>query len=145
MKTLHFSTTINASPQKVWDILWNDTTYRQWTHVFSEGSHAVSDWNEGSSILFLGPSGDGMYAEIEKKQPHEFMSFKHLGVAKEGKLQPLDEETKKWSGAHENYTLKSVDGATQLTVDIDMMEDYEDYFSTAFPNALEVVKQLSEA
>jgi hypothetical protein len=52
MKQLHFSTDINAPRETVWNVLWNDATYRDWTSVFAEGSYAVSDWNEGSKIQF---------------------------------------------------------------------------------------------
>jgi hypothetical protein len=38
--------------------MWDDSTYRQWTSAFSEGSHAVSDWKEGSKVLFLSPEGE---------------------------------------------------------------------------------------
>ena len=38
-----FEVTINATPEKVWDVLWNDLTYTQWTSVFCHGSYAVSD------------------------------------------------------------------------------------------------------
>ncbi len=141
---LSFKTEIAASADKVWEILWNDATYRQWTSVFSEGSYAVSDWKEGSSIKFLGPDGGGMYSIIEKSIPGKFMSFKHLGEMKKGMEQPIDDETKKWSGAMENYTLYETNGSTELTVDLDITEEFQDYFSKTFPKAIEKVKEISE-
>ena len=42
MEKLHFSVNINASKEKVWQTLWDDTTYRKWTSAFSETSYAVS-------------------------------------------------------------------------------------------------------
>src|SRR3989338_10838243 len=64
---LTFTIQLNASPEKVWDVLWTENTYNQWTKGFNEGSHAVSDWKEGSEVLFLGDTDDGMYSRIEKK------------------------------------------------------------------------------
>src|SRR6187402_2241939 len=85
METLKFNTSIKASREKVWQVLWNDETYRKWTAVFGEGSHAESDWNEGSEILFLGAGGsDGMFSVIETKIPNEQMIFRHLGEIKNG-------------------------------------------------------------
>jgi hypothetical protein len=144
MKQLNFSINIDAPKKKVWQVLWNDDTYRKWTEVFSEGSYAESDWNEGSKIHFLSPEGEGMYSKIEKKIPDEYMSFKHLGVMKEGKEQPLDEEAKKWAGAMENYTLKQNGNSTELKVDLQIAEGNEKYFDEKFPKALEKVKELSE-
>lgn len=144
MKTLNFSIRIKAAKGKVWKTLWEDSTYRKWTSAFSEGSYAVSDWQEGSKILFLSPAGEGMFSVIDKKIPDEFMSFKHLGTVKEGKEQPESEETKSWSGALENYSLTQNDDTTELNVTIDITEDYEQYFREAFPKALENVKSLAE-
>jgi len=128
----------------VWNVLWDDVTYRKWTSTFSEGSYAVSDWKEGSKILFLSPNGEGMFSTIAKKNPYEFMSFKHLGTVKGGEEQPDNGETKKWSGAMENYSLDEKNGVTELTVTMDITEDHEQYFKDTFPKALESVKALAE-
>lgn len=145
MKTLQFSINIKAPKEKVWQTLWEDNTYRKWTSAFSEGSYAVSNWKEGDKVLFLSPKGDGMYSIIAKKIPNEFMSFKHLGEVKNGKEEPANEETEKWAGSMENYTLKESDGTTTLIVDIDVTEEFSDYFKRTFPKALENVKYLSES
>ena len=141
---LNFSINIKAPKEKVWSVLWDDATYRMWTSIFSEGSYAETDWKEGSKALFLTPKGEGMFSKIAKNKPNEFMSFQHLGVIKDGKEQPMDEETKKWSGAMENYTLQEVGDITKLMVDIDVSEDYLDYFNETFPKALEKVKDIAE-
>lgn len=145
LKKISFSTTINATKEKVWNVLWGNDTYKEWTSVFSEGSSAVSDWNEGSKILFLDGKGRGMYSKIDRKIQNEFMSFRHIGEVKDGVEQPVDEKTQSWSGSTEDYILKDKDGATELTVEMDMMEDMLDYFNKTFPTALENVKKLAEA
>ena len=80
MQKLHFSIEIEAPREKVWNVLWDDTAFRDWTSVFAEGSsYAVSDWKEGGRIQFLDPTNNaGISSVIEKLVPHEFMSFKHL-------------------------------------------------------------------
>jgi hypothetical protein len=144
MIKLKFTATIKSPASKVWNILWEDKTYREWTRVFSEGSYAQSDWNEGSRILFLSPEGDGMFSSIDRKIPNEFMSFKHLGVIKDGKEQAADAETESWSGSMENYTLKDQNGETELTVEIDVTDSHEPYFRETFPKALEKLKSIAE-
>ncbi len=141
MKRLHFSIDVKAPRERVWKVLWEDATYREWTSVFAEGSYAISDWNEGSKIQFLDPkSGSGMSAIIEKKRPNEFMSFKHLAEIKDGQEQP----PAGWSGALENYTLEENDGATTVSVDLDAPEAYREMFEDKFPKALQRVKTLAE-
>jgi len=144
MEKQEFKITINTPRENVWKVLWDDATYRQWTAVFHEGSYVETDWKEGSKALFLSPEGEGMVSTIAANKPNEFMSIKHLGTVKNG-VEDLDsEETRKWSGAMENYTLKTVDGNTELTVETDITEEYKDYFQQTWPKALEKVKALAE-
>ncbi len=145
MEKMNFSTSINAPKDKVWKTLWEDTSYRKWTSVFSEGSCAVTDWQEGSKILFLDGKGSGMVSQIESIRPNEFMSFKHLGEVKNGVEDTDSEGVKAWAGAHENYTLKETNGITTLVVEMDIVEDFKDYFIKTWPKALEQVKALSES
>ena len=144
MNKLQFSTNIQASKEKVWNILWQDETYGMWTSVFSEGSKAVTDWNEGSKVLFMDSKGSGMFSMIEKKIPNEYMAFKHLGELKDGQELPPTAKTSEWSGSMETYTLKETDGITELTVELDATEEFADYFKEVFPKAVEKIKSLSE-
>ena len=139
MSTLKFTTKINAPKEKVWNALWNDSTYRQWTAPFMEGSYAESDWKEGSKILFLTPKGDGMFSIIEKKVPNKQMTFKHLGEVKNGV-----EEPKNWEGAKESYHLEEKNGVTELDVELDSVGEFEQYFNDTFPKALNKLKEISE-
>ncbi|UUC45100.1 SRPBCC domain-containing protein [Flavobacterium cerinum] len=144
MKILQFKIDIKASRTAVWNALWEDSNYRKWTQVFSEGSIAISDWKEGSKVLFLDNSQNGMYSIIDQMVTGELMSFQHIGVVKNGNEEPLDDETEKWSGAKENYILIDLGDVTQLEVSMDITEDFEDYFQQKFPLALEIVKEIAE-
>ncbi len=144
MTTLEFKIEINAPKEKVWDILWNDATYKQWTSVFCEGNYVVSDWKEGSKIQFLSPIGDGLNSIIYKKIDYEYMAFKHLNEIKKFKEMPADDTTKEWSGTMETYRLTEKNGQTVLKAKMDSVEKYIDYFNTTFPKALDLVKKLSE-
>jgi hypothetical protein len=145
MEKLNFSTSINAPKDKVWKTLWEDETYRKWTSVFSPTSYADTDWKEGSKVLFLDGQGSGMVSKIEANRPNEFMSFEHLGEVHNGVEDTESDKVKAWAGALENYTLKEVDGQTELLVEIDISEEHKDMFMGMFPKALEQVKVLSES
>jgi uncharacterized protein YndB with AHSA1/START domain len=144
METLEFKIRIKATPEKIWSVLWEDKTYREWTNAFCEGSYAVSDWNEGNKIHFMSPGGEGMNSVIEKKIPNEYMAFKHIGEIKDFKELPLNEETEKWSGYMETYRLIPDDEFTDLISQVDVIEKHIDYFKDAFPKGLEAVKEIAE-
>jgi hypothetical protein len=144
METKEFKISINAPREKVWDVLWNDASYRAWTSVFAEGSHAETDWKKGSKVLFLDNKGRGMVSVIAEKIPNEFMSFRHLGEVKDGVEDTSSERVSQWSGALENYSLKTLNGKTELIVDMNITDEFMDYFLNTWPKALDKVKELAE-
>jgi hypothetical protein len=135
---------INASPEKIWDVLWNESTYNKWTSVFSEESTVETDWKEGSRILFLDGKGNGMVSNIEVKKPNKQMSFRHLGMIENGKEDLDSDKVKEWAGAMENYWLEENNGHTLLKVDIELSEDWAEQFKEMWPRALQKLKELSE-
>lgn len=144
MKRQQFKTTINAPREKVWRILWDDATYREWTSAFHPGSHAVTDWKKGSKVIFGDGTGNGMVSRIEENIPNEYMSIEHLGEVKDGVEDTTSDGVKQWAGAHENYTLKDNNGVTELTVDMDLTEEFAEMFREIWPKALAKVKELAE-
>lgn len=145
MEKINFKTVIDAEPEKIWDVLWNDETYRKWTSAFSEGSHAQTDWKQGSKVLFLDGTGQGMVSRIAENRPNEYMSIEHLGEVKDGVEDTTSDRVKQWAGAHENYTLKKVNGKTELSIDMDITDEFKEMFSQIWPKALENVKKLAES
>ena len=144
MERLQFKITIDASREKVWEALWSDATYPEWTAPFAEGGSVKTDWKKGSKVLFLDGNNEGMVSMIAENIPNEVMSFRHLGTYNNG-VEDMDEARKKgWAGAIENYTLKTVNGKTLLIIDQDLEEDYKDTFLESWPKALEILKSLAE-
>ena len=142
---LQFSIDIKAEQTKIWKALWNDSSYREWASVFYEGSYAIADnWKEGSKVMFLAPDQSGIYSIIETHIPNKIIQFKHIGNVLKGKEQPIDDETKKWSGATEIYSLIEATDYITLTVEIDVLDEHLDFMATKLPTALEKVKWLSE-
>lgn len=139
-----FKITINSPREKVWDTLWNDSTYREWTSAFSEGSRAETDWKKGSKVLFLDGKGEGMVSRVAENIPNEYMSIEHLGYVQGGKEITDGPEVQAWAGAHENYTLKNNGGKTEVIVDMDITDQYLDYFEKTWPKALEKLKEVAE-
>lgn len=145
MEKLTYTVSINAPKEKVWKVLFNDASYREWTSVFGEGSYAETDnWKEGSKVRFLAANGEGMSSMVAANRPNEFMSFKHLGMIKDGVEDTESEEVKKWAGALENYTLEDSNGSTTLKVEMDINHEFKEYFDKTWPNALDKIKTLTE-
>ncbi|MCP1996402.1 SRPBCC domain-containing protein [Flavobacterium sp. HSC-61S13] len=139
-----FTIEINATAEKVWQVLFNDQTYRAWTGAFCQGSYYTGALKPASRIHFLSATGSGMFSDVIFCTPNQSVYFQHLGELKDFKELPIDEATEKWSGSFENYILTEQGGKTTLQVEIDLTADHIDYFKEAFPKGLNTVKELAE-
>ncbi|NML57577.1 SRPBCC family protein [Chryseobacterium cheonjiense] len=139
MEKLHFDIQINAEAIKVWSVLWDDFSFRQWTSAFTEGSFYQGNLEEGSIIKFLDGKNNGMYSKITKLIPNQEITLLHLGEIYEGVETPRD-----WGEATEKYILTEDENITHLQVEIATSEEFKSFFEEKFPNALSNVKHLSE-
>lgn len=144
MKTLHFSTVIDAPRRTVWDVMLGAETFKAWTAAFAEGSYFEGSWEQGQKIRFLAPDGSGMTSMIAESRPHAFISIKHLGVVKDGVDDTESDAARTWAPAYENYTFLDAGSATELKVDVDTPPDFEAFMANAWPRALAKLKALCE-
>ncbi len=151
MQKLTFKIEINSSAQKVYEYMLglNDKkTYESWTASFSPSSTYEGDWNKGSKMHFVGVDENGkkggMVSEIEENIPAKFVSIRHYGFLDGDTEITTGEQVEKWSGGHENYTFEEKDNITILTVEIDTIDEYLEYFNNTYPIALGKLKELIE-
>ena len=148
MENMNFDININAPKEKVWNALWEDANYRNWTSAFSEGSYAETDnWKQGSKVLFLDGKGSGMVSKIAENRPNEYMSIEHLGEVKDGVEDTTSEKVQAWKGATENYTLTEKRNGTDLKIELsgNIPDEFKDYFEQTWPIALDKLKQIAES
>lgn len=151
MKKLQFKKDINTSAQKVYETmlgLKNKSTYELWTAVFNPTSTYEGSWDKGSKIYFVGVDENGkkggMVSEIKENQQAKFVSIKHYGFLDGEKEITSGEQVEKWAGGYENYSFNENNGITSVTVDIDAIEEYLNFFNDNYPIALEKLKEISE-
>ncbi|MCZ4221924.1 SRPBCC domain-containing protein [Pedobacter rhodius] len=151
MEKLQFKTEIIASAQKVYETmlgLKDKSTYEYWTSAFNPTSTYEGSWENGSKIHFVGVDENGkkggMVSEIKEHQPARFISIRHYGFLDGDTEVTTGEEVEKWAGGHENYSYKEENGITTVTVDMDVIDDYLDYFNNTYPAALAKLKEISE-
>ena len=146
MKTLQFTKEIKAPAQKVWDTLWSETTYPQWTSAFNPDGASMmqSDWQVGGKTLFVDDKGNGMVSTIKtKNEPYEIV-FEHLGEVIDGNEDTTSEKVKNWAGSLEEYHLSESNGTTMLRASVQTSGEWEQMMNNGFTKGLEVVKKLSE-
>jgi len=145
MTDLHYAIHINAPRSKVWDVMLNDATYRDWTSVFMPGSYYKGDWSQGSKMLFLGPGAEGekeggMAATVKEHRPQEFISLEYHAEIRNGVEVPMK------GNGFENYTLNDKDGGTEVSVDLlNLPDEYADMFNDSWPKALKRLKEMAES
>lgn len=140
MEKVEFKKEINATPEKVWEILLGKDNYPKWASIFAEGSTAETDWQKGSKAIFHDGKGLGMVARIEENIPNKFISIKHLGAIKDG----VEDLNQNWGNAFENYSLEAKENRTILTIDLNVPKDWLQYMEETWPKALDKVAELAE-
>jgi len=152
MEKLDFSIVIDAPRKKVWEVMLGKKTYPLWTAVFMPGSHFVGDWSEGSKILFLAPDESGKMSgtvfQVKENKPYEFVSIENIGMVEEGKEDITSKEATVYAGALENYTLKELNGSTDVLIEQfpvrDIPPDYKKMYQNMWQEALKKLKDLVE-
>ena len=151
MQKLQFTIAIKASAQKVYETmlgLENKATYEYWTAAFNPTSTYEGSWIKGGKILFTGTDENGkkggMVSEVAEHTPANFVSIRHYGFLDGDTEITTGEQVEKWAGGHENYNFQEHDGITTVTVDMDSIDEYLDYFNNTYPKALEKLKEISE-
>ncbi len=146
LKKLVKSIDINATPEKVWNVLLTDRTYRIWAGEFSEGSHFEgTDWSEGSQVTFKDSSGMGLVAVVTKSVPNEEVEFRYTALYANGQTDTESPEAKEMLQAHESYVLTPIDDmTTRLDVSSEMIEEWFGGLDVQWDKALAKVKALAE-
>lgn len=147
METLSYEIIINASKEKVWDVLWNENTYSEWTKFFNPNSASFmkSDWKVNGKTYFTNAEGAGMVSTIDSLEKPDQIVFKHLGMRDEEDNEDTESmEVKQWSGCFEKYFLIDFDGKTKLHAEVQTEKDWEEHMNTGFTKGLQIVKDLAE-
>lgn len=143
MNEMKFSVEIQANKEKVWDTLWQDETFREWAGLIDPGTYMKGELQEGNEVEFISAeNGYGVTSLVEKLVPNECLLLRHHADTQNSGEQ---ERAKEWTGGTESYTLAETDGTTTLTAAFDVPPELEDYFQTAYPKALNRIKELAEA
>ena len=145
VRTIQQSIEIAAPRERVWDVLLQDQTYREWTAEFMAGSYAETDWRTGSKAVFRDPTGNGMIGRIAVSERPERLVIDYNGLLVAGREDYDSPEAVEIKGAQESYHLSEQGGRTLLAIESGMFEAYYEEMSEAWVRALNKVKALAEA
>lgn len=145
MTRITLSTVIDAPRADVWNTMLGPETYKIWTAPFMEGSYYEGTIEKGNRIRFLSPGGEGMISEIVELSPHEYISFKHLGIVKDGVIDTESDMARSMTPAFENYLFKDAGPGTEVYVEFDISAEYEGMMRETWPRALAVLKEICES
>lgn len=142
MKEVQFAVEISATKERVWDVLWQDDTFREWASIIDPETYMVGELREGNEVQFISAHGGyGVTSLIEALIPHEFLLLRHQADTQDAGAR---ERAKEWTGGAERYALRERDDVTTLTVTFDVPTEMEAMFNVSYPKALQRVKTLAE-
>ncbi len=148
MNEMKHSIEINAPKEKVWEVLWSDQTFRDWSGFIDEGTYMEGKLEEGNEINFIGNSDGGVRygvtSRVEKLVPNQHILFTRIAdivVKDDGGIEKRDDQ---WTGGTERYDLEENNGKVTLSITQDVPDELVEYFNDKLPQALARIKVLSE-
>lgn len=149
MKTVFYSTEINAPAMEVYNTMLDRSGYQQWTKPFSPTSDFKGSWNEGKKIYFssLDENGKeaGMISEVIKNIPADLVIVRHLGMWNEdGEIfeGPFVDD---WRNILEIYRFNESDGKTTVNCSVELSDKEDSHsFDKMWTEALVILKKLCE-
>ena len=146
MKNVTYNINIAASPQKVWDTMIGQETYKEWTAAAWPTSDFKGEWKQGEKLYFAGEDGSGTLATVTTFDPYKKILLTHIALLQPGNVEDTESEwSKKWIGSLEGYNFAEKDGSTELTIEMKIYDEWEDMFNKDWPKALARLKEICEA
>lgn len=143
MQSMQFIIEISAPKEKVWNTLWQDEAFRDWSGIIDPGTYMKGELKEGSEVEFISAeNGYGVTSLVDKLVENKYLLLKHKADTQDSGMQ---EREKEWTGGEESYRLTEQDGVTTLLFSCGVPLDLVDYFAQTYPKALGRIKELAEA
>ena len=139
MKFLEFEIQINATPEKVWETLLTQDSYKKWASAMNEGTYFEGNWEVGSIMKFLDPQNNGMYNLVTENIRFKVLGMKHLGWILKGELSPQN-----WEDSTLNYILEPSENGTLLKGTVNSLDEFVEFFNSKYPQIFEHIKRLAE-
>lgn len=139
MKFLEFEIQINATPEKVWETLFTQDSYKKWASAMNEGTYFEGNWEVGSIMKFLDPQNNGMYNLVTENIRFKVLGMKHLGWILKGELSPQN-----WEDSTLNYILEPSENGTLLKGIVNSLDEFVEFFNSKYPQNFEHIKRLAE-
>lgn len=130
--------TINAPASKVWEAITNPESIKQ--YLF--GAEVITDWNEGSPIIYKGVYQGKAYEDkgtVLKVQPEKLLLITHWS--------PLSGTADSPENYHKvSYDLAAEKGSTHLTItqDNNSSTEEQEQNSNFWQTALDGIKRMLE-
>ncbi|MBE0601310.1 MAG: SRPBCC domain-containing protein [Firmicutes bacterium] len=142
MKPLTFSLSIQAAAHRVWQTLWEDASFRNWSSLIDEGTYMQGDLRQGQEVQFLSSvNGYGVTALVEALVPDAFVQFRYQADTQGGGQQTRENQ---WTGGTEQYILQEQKSGILLTLKMDVPPDLIQTMQSRVPKALDRIKALAE-
>ena len=146
MSTLNYSIEINAPPDKVWETMLDNESYKKWAKAFSPKSQFKGEWEQGSHMFFFDPDLGGTKAELLTVEKPNKILASHVAITnKEGVEDVESEIAKKWIGAEEEYTFIDKDDRTELKIEMRCHDEFKNMMDDGWDKALKLLKDLCES
>jgi len=136
--------TIDATADKVWRTLTNETEINTWCKSLHPVSSIQSDWKVGSFVLYLDDFQSGVIGTITNRTA-DTIEVEYKGILNSGYEDFTSEAAQCLHGTGEKYTVITDNGQSKLIIEADVDPMHLEKMNTNWRNALEQIKHIAES
>jgi len=138
--TLVKSITVNATPEKVWEVIATEAGIRQWGNAFMEGTYAESTFEMGAEVAWKIPDGTtvvkGVITKLEKPK---VLEITYYDDPTHTVPMPLDRYV-------ERFSTNVANGETLITIHAGpLAKTWTNMHAPMWDKALEIMKEMAES
>lgn len=138
MTNLQYKIILNNNVEYLFDKLFDEAFYNDWSKAFDAGSKIVGTVAQGEEILFADSDNNGMLATVSEYQVNKLIEFRFISEIMGGVHKKYEDDS-----YFERYKFTNLqDEMVMLDIELNIDDEYVELFEDLWAKAIVLIHDL---